>query len=569
MRTRDGFSVWLVALAVLFGGLAGPPARAAQATTASVDGSDVRLVVMIVVDGLRADLLTRCSRYFGEDGFKQLMSRSAYFPNAYYTYGPTCTAVGHATIGSGRLPRQHGIINNEWFLDPLATEKQQTVYDKDVKAVGLPDSKNAAGYSPRYLIGPALGDQMKLADRRSRIFSISLKHRAAVMIAGQNPDGVFWWDRATGKIVSSTWYMDALPAYIAEYNDGGWTDRFVGKIWDKLLPEEAYASCHPVEPSWIVKDYHLGAVFPHWAAKTAPDAPGKPYDSLYGSPFGNDIVLEITRRVLASEKLGRAPARDMLCVSFSANDVAGHIWGPDSPELLDITVRTDQQIAELLQLIQQQVGLNHCAIVLTGDHGVKELPQVAAAAGLGGKYLDVDALARELNGFLADEFGALDGDQPYVLGILPPWLWFNKSFGGWEPEKQVDVLYASAAYLSGIQGIAQVVTAVDLAGPPPLPSEPTRWLAWRSYYPGRSGEIYIHLQSHWQEIDDIGNTGHGSAHSSDRHVPILLAAPGVRPGRYMEVVDPLDIAPTLAAILGIEPPVDVSGRVLHEAFGGR
>lgn len=554
----------VVLLCVLFGcSPRSTPAAPAASTGAE---PEIRLVVMVVVDQLRADLLPRFDRHFGDDGFKRLMKRGAYLPNAYFTYGASSTAVGHASLGSGRLPRQHGITNNEWFLDPQLTKEQHAAYDKDARTVGLAENESAPAYSPRFLIGSSLGDQLKLADRRSRVFSVSLKHRAAIMIAGQDPDGVFWWDRDTGKFVTSTWYSDTLPAYVADYNQARITDRYIDQVWDKLLPEEAYAACHPVDPAWILYDYHLGASFPHKAAKRGEKGPGKPYDSIYASPFGNEIVLEMAKRVLTSEKLGRGPATDMLCVSFSANDVAGHIFGPASAEMLDMTVRTDRQVGQLLGLLDEQVGLDRCAIVLTGDHGVKELPQIAAKAGLGGGHLDVTQLTANLNQILADDFGALDESQPYILGILPPWLWFSPAVRELEAERQVEILYDTAHYLIGVEGIAQVFTAADLEGPSPLPQDQAWWLAWRSYCPGRSGDIYIHLQPHWYELEDKGTTGHGSSHSEDRHVPILLSAPRVRPGRYMKTVDPLDIVPTLAAILGVQPPLDPAGRVLHEIF---
>lgn len=546
--------------------IASAAAPAAQPAAAS---GEPRLVVLIVVDQLRADLLPRYSKYFGEDGFKRLMKRSAYFPNAYFTYGASSTAVGHATIGSGRLPRQHGIINNEWLLDPEQTTEQHVVFDRDAKAVGLAEGETAEGYSPRFLVGPCLGDQLKLADSRSRVFSVSQKHRAAILIAGQNPNGAFWWDRTTGKFLTSNWYSDTLPAYVAEFNQSKAADKYIDQVWDKSLPAEAYAACLPVDPSWITYDYHLGPAFPHKAARTDGKAKGKPYDSLYASPFGNEMVVDMAKRILTNEKLGLGASTDMLCVSFSANDVAGHVWGPNSAEMLDITARTDRQLADLLTTIDKQVGLDRCVIALTGDHGVKELPQVAAAAGLGGGHLDVAALVKGLNQVLSDEFGALTDNKPYVQGILPPWLWFSPTVRQLESEKQMQILAATADYLRGVEGIADVFTVADLDGPAPLPQDTTWWLAWRSYFPGRSGEIYLHLESKWYEVEEKGTTGHGSAHSEDRHVPILLSGPGVRTGRYMKAVDPMDIAPTLAAILGIEPPANADGRVLDEVLTGQ
>lgn len=539
-------------------------ADASASGMAPADEGRVKLGVIIVVDQLRGDLLERFAPHFGPDGFKRLIREGANFPNAYFSYGPCSTAVGHATIATGRLPGQHGVINNEGFFDPDVNKPQHIVLDPDEKAVGLAETDKAAGYSPWALIGPTLGDELKLADRRSRVFSVSMKHRAAIMIAGRSADGVYWFDRTSGKMMTSTWYELPFPSYLAEFNSGPWTDRFIGQTWDKLLGDEAYASCHPLPAEYMRYDCGLGTSFPHRLTK--PADMGKPYDCVYASPQGNEMTLEVARRILVNEKLGQGPATDLLCISFSANDVAGHIFGPSSAEYLDMTVRTDRLVAELLDLLDKQVGLRHCAIVLTGDHGVKEIPQLTKAARLGGDHLDLEPIVDELNALLADRFGPLGGEKPYVLGILPPWLWFDHGFEDWDVDKQMLVMYAAAEHLAQVEGIEAVFTADELELGPPLSDDLPAWLAWRSYCPGRSGQLYVHLEAFWYEKEDDAITGHGSGHSADRHVPILLFGPGVKPGRYLHNVDPVDIAPTLAAMLRIKPPLDAVGRVLAEAF---
>ncbi len=159
------------------------------------------------------------------------------------------TAPGHATIGTGQLPRRHGIVNDDWFLDPELPTQQQAVFDTDAKVVGLTEGEKSDGYSPRFLMADGLGDQLKLADRRSRVFSVSLKPRAAILVAGQRPNGVFWWDRGTGKFVTSTWYGDKLPPYVADFNQAKVSTATSAQVWDKAQPAEAYGSSAPIDPS--------------------------------------------------------------------------------------------------------------------------------------------------------------------------------------------------------------------------------------------------------------------------------------------------------------------------------
>ena len=537
--------------------VAAPPATASTlpAETKANEAPPVRLAVLIVVDQFRADRLPRYERWFGKDGFKRLIKEGAYFPNAYYSYAVTSTAVGHATLSTGRLPRQHGIVNNAWFVDDNP-RPQAAEFDSDARAVGLSGNEKANGNSPRYLLGSTIGDQLKLADRRSRVFSLALKSRPAVMLGGQKPDGAYWWDHATNKFITSTWYAEQLPAYIAEYNANQAAAKPIGQTWECILPEAAYEGCRPVDPKLIGNDYGMGKAFPHRITNA---------DALYTSPFGNDITLDVAKLIIANEKLGQGPVTDLFCVSFSSNDAVGHAFGPSSCEAMDMTVRTDRQIADLLTFLDKQVGLDRCMIVLAGDHGVQEIPEITEQQRLGGQYLNTKAIIAGLNEVLAREIGQLPDGKSYVLGIEMPWLYFDSAFAEWTSDKQTDAMLAAAGYLSEVPGVAAVYTAAELEDFPPLPDDTARWLAWRSYCPGRSGQVYIAMEPFWYQANS-GTTGHGSDQTANRHVPIVLMGPGIAHGRFMRMVDPMDIAPTMAAMLGIEPPNGFAGQVLPEAF---
>ncbi len=527
--------------------------------------SGVGLVVLIVVDQMRGDYLPRFEKHFGDGGFRRLMRNGADFRNAYFSYGSTSTAPGHATLGSGRIPRQHGIVANEWWLDADRTESQHAVNDPDSHLVGLAPGKDAVGASPWRLVGPSLGDEMKLADARSRVFSIALKDRAAILMAGRNPDAVYWWDTGSGRFVTSTWYAARLPEHIAAFNQEGVVSRLAGASWTLLLPEASYAGCQPLDPGWVLDDYGIGRSFPHALPKTE-GAPDKAFcKAVVPTPFGNELVLDIVQRVLEHDKPGTRDAVDLLCVSFSSNDYCGHLFGPDSREMLDITVRTDRQIERLLSLLDRRVGLQQCLVVLTADHGVKSIPALARLRKLGGTRLpDQVTLTKHLNEAMLQVAPSPQG-RPYVLGAEMPWVYFQPWFRTLERDTRTRLLDAAVSELKKMDGVADVYTADELAGPPPAPEDSVRYLAWRSFYPGRSGELYVQQQPYvYDELDKA--TGHGTTSSQDRHVPIVLMGPGIRCGRYFTPADPADIAVTLAALIGVEKPLDAVGRVLHEAI---
>jgi predicted AlkP superfamily pyrophosphatase or phosphodiesterase len=526
---------------------------------------DARLVILICDDQLRADYLTRFAPHFEAGGFRWLMENGAHFVNAYVSYAASETAPGHATISTGRLPRQHGIVGNKWYHKPGEMKPQQPVDDPDVRLVGAGEL-DGGGQSPNALIGPAIGDQMKLADRRSRVFSVALKDRAAIFLAGKKPDGVFWCDNPTGRMVSSTYYMDELPAYLLAINEAGGAWRYAGRTWDRLLPEDAYAGAYAVSADWSSVLPTLGAAFPH----RLPDAPDKPEahfsELVFGTPLGNELVLEVAQTIVEHEGLGLGPAPDLLCVGLSANDYVGHFFGPDSAEVIDVTVRTDRQLAAFFKWLDQRVGLSRCLIVLTADHGTSSTPHVARQLNLYKGLVNLGKIAAELNQIMHERLPDVKSDQPLVLGVSLPWVYCDPSFEELDARLDGELTRVAVEYLNRVPGIAAAFPARELAGPPPAPDDLDRWLAWRSYHAQRSGRFFLKLTPGWFHTDKEDIAGHSCGFLSDRHVPILIAGPQVRPGRRFEPADLTDIAVTLAALLGIEAPAEATGRVLHEAI---
>lgn len=99
----------------------------------------------------------------------------------------------------------------------------------------------------------------------------------------------------------------------------------------------------------------------------------------------------------------------------------------------------------------------------------------------------------------------------------------------------------------------------------------TQWLNMfaRGYYPGRSGQVFYVPREGDFVVDPNPLYGfmHGSPWSYDAHVPLLFHGPGIiRQGSWRTPVAQQDVAPTLAAILGIAPPATATGRILQEAL---
>jgi len=554
---RAGRGVLTAAVLVLSVLPAPPPAWAQRRA------EPPRLVVFIVIDQLRADYLTRFQGHFGTGGFRRLMDNGAAFVNAHFSYGCTNTGPGHATIATGRQPREHGIVDNDWPQGRPNLSSRAAVYDPDAKIL-VGEGGKTEGRSPRNLIGITLGDQMKLADRHTRVFTVAFKDRAAILLGGKRADGAYWFDVEVGQFVTSDWYAQALPGYVRDFNTHRWADRFVNGKWDRALPAAAYEGTHPLPREMRTGNAGLGPAFPHLLPKPA-GQPGKDYyEALWASPFGHEVTFEMARRIVTGERLGSGDVTDFLGVSLSSFDVAGHLFGPESPEMLDMTVRTDRQIADFLAWLDRAVGLSRCLVVLTGDHGVSSAPAVLEAAGLPVGRVDLAPLIKELN-VAINKLADLPPGRDCIQVLDLPWVRMDPAVRGFDPELRGRILAAAKKALLAVEGVANVYTCDELEAGAPAPTDTARLLAWRSYYPGRSGELFIEAAPGWAAKGAV-RANHSMGATSDRHVPLVIMGGPVRAGRYFTPADPVDLAVTVAALLGIEPPPGASGRVLHEAL---
>src|SRR4051812_14384713 len=344
----------LVCSAVACSAFSAPPVAAPK----------TKLVVGIIIDQFRYDYLTRFrSEYHG--GLHQLMTQGADFTNAFYAQVPTVTAVGHSIFMSGAMPAVSGIVSNSWY-ERAEHQIVTSVCDWDEKTVGArSDEKkgkactDADPASPRRLLVTTLGDELKTDDTKSKVIGVSIKARGAILPSGHRAEGAYWFDDASGKFVSSTYYMKTLPEWASKFNDQKLAAKYVEQPWKGF-------------PDW---DFHAAE-----GSKT-------PYQKIEASPWGNELIEQFAEQALIGKQLGQRGPTDLLTVSFSSNDYVGHRVGPDAPEVKDMALRADQTLAKLFRLIDQRVGLKNTIIVLSADHGVAPKPSNDPQSRMPGGYL--------------------------------------------------------------------------------------------------------------------------------------------------------------------------------------
>jgi predicted AlkP superfamily pyrophosphatase or phosphodiesterase len=516
-----------------------------------------RLAVLVVFDQLRADYLTRWHDLFSRGGFRRLEEQGAWFQNCHYPYAFTVTGAGHASLLTGCSPHTHGIIGNEWYdraagksVSAAAEERYQRV----PPAPPRKDPDKFGGGSPRRLLAPTLGDTLKEATGgKAHVVSLSLKDRAAVLPGGHGPDACCWWDTNDGLFVTSSYYADALRPWVAELNRSRPADRWFDRTWDRLLPGLDYtARSGPDDVPGEGKGKAQGRTFPHplhgggWR-------PGKDsYTALFNSPFGNDLLLELVKRAIDGEELGRHAVPDLLCVSFSSNDAVGHIWGPDSQEVMDTTLRSDRILQRLLDYLDEHVGRGRYLLALSADHGVCPLPEVSRRRGKEAGRINMKSLLENAQAALDDAFGPNPDKAPWFRPDATG-FYLNENLLRRRGLKQAAVEKVLADALKKQPGIQTAYTRTELLRGEP--AEAVGRAVWLSFHPERSGDVLPVLKPYYIPGDAwVTGTTHGTPHDYDTHVPLLVYGPGVWAGVRTEAVTPLAVAAIMAHGLGVAAP---------------
>ena len=526
------------------------------AARASNPNKKVRLVVGIVIDQFRADYLTRFEDLFGEGGFRRLLRGGAVFTNARYIHTPTYTACGHATFMSGATPALNGIVGNEWY-ERETGKRVTSVLDAGVKPLG--GREGAAGASPARLLSSTLGDELRLSSQsQSKVVGIALKDRSAILPAGKRPNGAYWYDSQVGAFVSSTYYFSDLPEWVKKFNREQRPDRYFGATWDRLLPEAAYRRSLP-DDSAYEKSSLGGNKFPYQVTG-GEAAPGpKFYSQFELTPFANEYTVAFARAAIEAEGLGADDQTDLLTVSFSANDILGHAYGPYSQEVEDMTVRTDRVFADFFNYLDQRIGLENTLIALTADHGVAPVPEQARDLGIGGR-LDPKAVTDAIEGALDGRFG----EEKWVLSFVNSNVYLDQEAVARRKLDRADVEREAGEAVLRLPGIAYCYTRAQImAGQ--IPPTPVARSVAHGFFAQRNGDLVVVPAPFFMFGEGLATT-HGTPYGYDAHVPVIFFGAGVAAGHYAVEASPADIAPTLAALLKVEPPSNAVGRILTDAL---
>lgn len=492
------------------------------------------LVVLITIDQFRGDYLQRFGPQL-QGGIARLTRGGAVFSNAHQDHAITETAPGHASLLSGRFPRSTRIMMN---------------------AIGVADSSAplvAGGYgpgaSPARFAGTTLADWLHDANQQSRLLSVSMKDRAAILPIGRLRGDVYWYS-PDGRFVTSKYYRDSLPDWVSAWNDRGMATSYGGKAWTLLLPESAY----PERDSIPQESDGQGFTFPHPLPADGFEAASL----VRTTPFIDDIVVAFALEGVSKLKLGSGAGTDLLAISLSATDVIGHRFGPDSREIHDQVLRVDRAVGTFLDSLYKLRDSTTITIAFTGDHGIGTIPELAPA-GMQPRPTRVK-LAPALSAVRAGMAAAhLDSMAIDVDGNL---VFLDRNAFKAAKVNADSTLDALAKALLAVPGVARVDRFTKLLADSARDPNARHWA--HQFPPNVPIEMIVTLTP--LSIFGGNVAAHASGNDYDSHVPLIFYGAGVKPGRTNDFVRTVDIAPTLAVIAGVKPSEKLDGVVLKKAL---
>jgi predicted AlkP superfamily pyrophosphatase or phosphodiesterase len=551
-------------LTVLFSRLASLVCLGCIASLApAVDPPPPKLVVLIYFDQLRGDYLSRWKDQFGGGGFRRLTGEGAWYTNCHYPYAYTVTGAGHASVATGCSPDLHGVVGNDWYdrefnksVNCVGSDRHAQVPPKTAIDPDEDEKKiTRAGVSPERNKKPTVGDAFKAASGgKSKVVSFSAKNRGAALPAGQTADAVYWIDGGTGQFVTSSYYRESPHPWVAAFNAAKPADRWKGQRWERFRTDLDYKALSGIDDQNGEGKGAAGQgrVFPHPFVPT--DGKTKPayYTAVYTSPFANELLLDLAVASISAEGLGADDTPDLLSISFSSNDSVGHAWGPDSQEVLDITLRSDAIIKRLLTVLDEKVGAGRYVVALSADHGVCPLVEVSKAKGLDAARVQPMS-GTKTEAFLVEKFGKRP--TKWLEAISGPWVYVNEKTAKDAKVPVAEVERALADYFAKLPGVAAAFTRSQYTAPATPGENPFLTQVRRSYYPGRCGDVYVLLKPYHLPSAALGTgTTHGTPYEYDTHVPLVVFGQGVKPGVRTERVTPLAAAPILAKAARVPLP---------------
>lgn len=520
--------------------------------------SSPKLIVGIVIDQMCYDYLYRYQGEFGENGFQKIMEKGTNCRNVHYNYVPTFTGPGHASIYTGTTPNNHGIVANDWF-ERESNKLINCVDDAAVESVGTNSSDGLC--SPHHLKTNTITDQLKLTYPKAKVISMSIKDRGAILPGGHLSDGSYWFDYSTGHFITSSFFESELPSWLREFNSENRVNKYMQQTWNTLKDISIYDESSPDNSTYE----HLlpGKSSPTFPYDLKAMTGGVMNNELFvETPFANTLLTDLAIKSLDSECLGKDNQTDILCISYSTPDIAGHSFGPYSVELQDIYMRLDLDLAKLIEELETKVGKDEFVLFLTADHAVVPVPQYLIDKKLPGGYVFLNQNIAQLKKDVIKKFG-----HDLILNQINLNIYLD--------HQRIDSLNLDLDQISEFvsekvqawENVKRVFTAKQILSA----AQDNEWLDMvrKGYHPRESGDVLFILEPGFlpKSVDSElarKGTSHGSAFNYDTHVPLLWYGKGIPQKEVFRKINITDISATLTHLLYLQRSGALTGDPIVE-----
>lgn len=529
-----------------------------QNQTKSTNIPRPKLVVGIMVDQMRWDYLYRFYERYGNGGFKRMLNEGFSCENTYINYIPSVTGIGHATVYTGSVPAIHGIAGNDWIIQ--ATGKNMYCA-ADSTAVTVGSTTTEAGkMSPRNLLATTMTDELRLATNfRSKVIAIASKDRGAILPGGRTANAAYWYDANSGNWITSTYYMQSLPAWVSRFNEQKLAEKYLKQDWNTLYPINTYLQSTKDDSPYEGK--FAGTASPTFPVKTS-GMMANGFGILSNTPYGSSLTLDMAKAAVENEDLGADAITDFLAVSVSSPDYVGHQFGPNSIEVEDTYLRLDRDLATFFTYLDSKVGKGNYSVFLTADHAAAHNAGFLIDNKVNAGVFLTSAHLNTLNTLLEKEFKAknlIRSFSNYQVSL---------NYGAIEANKlsEADIKKRAIEFLNKQEGVAFVVD-MEEAQTANIPNA-FRDIILNGYNRERSGVIQIILKPGWYSGTSARSTGatHGSLNPVDTHIPLVFMGWGIKQGKSNNTYHMTDIAPTISGLLHIQEPNGNIGKPINEVL---
>lgn len=510
-----------------------------------------RLLVNIVVSGMRTDDLVRYNKNFSNGGFNRLINNGAYFTNASYDYMQTTTPVGLATLSTGAMPSTHGVVSDSWF-DYVGNKRVSLIEDSKEQSVNY--SGDAIGYSPRQLIAETISDAMIQSDSTSQVATIAIEPLSAIVTAGHSGE-VYWMETLQTAWTTSSYYTKELPAWITQYNQTDKNLDFLTKRWNALLEYDNYLNSRVacIEGLKSKQNKRIDHIEEDAAAinKIFSDE----YEQMCYTPTGNSALLAFAKQMVANNKMGGDEVPDILNIVLDTPRKICGRFGPESVEYEDMLYRLDRDLEEFISFVTAQVtDPQQIVVTLCSDHGTSPSFDIESNHV---ERFNVRQAEVITNAFI----GAQHGNGEWVLGYIDRAIYLNHDLIIEKGLSLKDMQHDVATFMMQLRGVSHAVAAEAMRNTY-FGSGYGRKIQ-NGFYPRRSGDVIINLMPEWIEEKENVRSSSGSMYLYDREVPLIIFGGGVTKGKYSQKVDMTSLATTEARLLGIGSPSAAEGEVLN------